>query len=704
MARHSSDRHEHQHLRLRFPVALLALLSQLSACAIQRDRFEDPPAPCPADLEAAASVLPDTQRVEPPAGRWETLAAVVRARSGHTLVLTEPNASGADQLLTVDPDHGALVALDAQTLQVLHTWPVGQDPYHVATADGIAWVSLRGGNAVARVDLQTDAITFLKTERAPTGLAILPGGDLLVAVSGPDRLLRLDGTTGELRQERTTPGGTPRTVALSANGMVMTTAPQGDLVSGHVQTALTNWDYQRALETDGMVTSCNSTLATASLSPGHAFSIATDVQNFYIAHHVVNSGKEKDSLAANAEVDPEACVAQAPLPQYYGGHVAAGCLTGPRRPIELATTKIDIDSQASAPAWPASNGFINPTMRGGKALAGEIDQPVDIVLHPTLEMAAIAGRGSDNVLLISTATSQVLGTAELPLGSAPAGLAWSRDGKRLFALARNRFRVTEFTLPNLSAPFAPLALQPSHESAQFAADPLTERQQRGRQLFFQSRNPAISAEARFSCASCHVNGDNDGLVWFIADGARQTPNLAGRLQGTGPFNWKGSQSLLANNMADTVHRMGGGGLSTADMEALEDFVVNALPAPVNPNLAPDGLTDQQLRGQALFTNPTVGCAGCHTPGVGTDGLSHDVSTANELDKSIAKMRGDPKSAGLFNTPSLHGLYKSAPYLHDGSAPTLYSLLALTSDLKLMGDTSALSSAQRADLIAYLLTL
>lgn len=58
--------------------------------------------------------------------------------------------------------------------------------------------------------------------------------------------------------------------------------------------------------------------------------------------------------------------------------------------------------------------------------------------------------------------------------------------------------------------------------------------------------------------------------------------------------------------------------------------------------------------------------------------------------------------GTFNTPSLRGLRLTAPYLHDGSAPTLEALLEMTDGL--MGQTSHLTHEERADLIFYLKTL
>ena len=57
----------------------------------------------------------------------------------------------------------------------------------------------------------------------------------------------------------------------------------------------------------------------------------------------------------------------------------------------------------------------------------------------------------------------------------------------------------------------------------------------------------------------------------------------------------------------------------------------------------------------------------------------------------------------FNTPSLKGLARSAPYLHDGSAATLMDRVN-NDQGGLHGNTSQLGSDQKSDLVEYLKTL
>jgi len=59
---------------------------------------------------------------------------------------------------------------------------------------------------------------------------------------------------------------------------------------------------------------------------------------------------------------------------------------------------------------------------------------------------------------------------------------------------------------------------------------------------------------------------------------------------------------------------------------------------------------------------------------------------------------------LIDTPTLRFLYDSAPYLHDGSAATLYDVLTAANPGDEHGVTSHLTEQDLEDLIAFLSTL
>jgi cytochrome c peroxidase len=110
-------------------------------------------------------------------------------------------------------------------------------------------------------------------------------------------------------------------------------------------------------------------------------------------------------------------------------------------------------------------------------------------------------------------------------------------------------------------------------------------------------------------------------------------------------------------------------------------------------------------GEVIFD--VMGCASCHSGGALTDStflapadpLLHDVGTITE---ASGERLGGPL-LGL-DTPTLHELWNTPPYLHDGSAATLLDVLTTKNPDDLHGSTSGLSAAELDQLVAYLLSL
>lgn len=227
------------------------------------------------------------------------------------------------------------------------------------------------------------------------------------------------------------------------------------------------------------------------------------------------------------------------------------------------------------------------------------------------------------------------------------------------------------------------------ETLPVAEDPLPSHLARGRQLFHDETNRRISRDGR-ACASCHPEGRDDGLVWRLGDGPRQTLSLAGRLE-HGPYGWHGAHAKLEDNIRETSMRLGGQGLSEADLAALASYLREGLSVPMRepPSAAEASLVE---RGRDLYTSEKLGCNSCHGLDQGTsDHAVHDVGS---------RAKGESRAA--FRTPPLRLLEASAPYFHDGRYATLEALL--DDNLDRMGQTSHLGSEDRAALLAFLRTL
>jgi DNA-binding beta-propeller fold protein YncE len=206
---------------------------------------------------------------------------------------------------------------------------------------------------------------------------------------------------------------------------------------------------------------------------------------------------------------------------------------------------------------------------------------------------------------------------------------------------------------------------------------------RGRMLFYRTDDTRVSGDG-IACSSCHIDGREDGLTWTTPMGPRQTPMLAGRLDGTAPYGWEGDRVSVGAYIANTVERLGGKGLQPQELDDLTAFLQIARPPPQPAH-------DEVLasRGRELFEGSAQECGTCHLGGA-TDAKVHGFSpTAKDIQTS-------------FDTPSLQFIGGTAPYFHDGRYPTLEALLA--DPASSMGHSASLPEGDRAALAAYLRSL
>ena len=241
----------------------------------------------------------------------------------------------------------------------------------------------------------------------------------------------------------------------------------------------------------------------------------------------------------------------------------------------------------------------------------------------------------------------------------------------------------------------------------------------GKQLFYDAQDDRLARDNYISCASCHNDGGGDGRVWDLTgfgEGLRNTVDLRGRAgMGHGPLHWTGNfdevqdfegqirtlaggSGLLADALFDEGTRalpLGDpkAGLS-ADLDALAAYVASLASAPASPQRAGGALLGAG-GSRAAIAFADNACGSCHGGAPFTDSAldaRHDVGT-------IHAGSGDRLGATLdgFDTPSLIGVWATAPYLHDGSAPTLSAAIAAHA-----GDPT--TAAERAAIAAFLTEL
>lgn len=209
--------------------------------------------------------------------------------------------------------------------------------------------------------------------------------------------------------------------------------------------------------------------------------------------------------------------------------------------------------------------------------------------------------------------------------------------------------------------------------------------QRGEAVFHDGR---LSLDRWMSCASCHSAGHTNGLN-FDTNGdtsygaAKNVPTLLG-CGPTAPYAWTGRFGDIGEQLHESLATsLRGPGAKSEQVDDLISYLGSLAPAP--PRRSPDEPAAQ--RGAEVFAAKQ--CATCHAPPHYTRDIVRDVG----LDDGDGGNR-------RFNPPSLRGVSRSAPYLHDGRAKSLGSVL----DVHQPGSKTPLSEGERADLIAFLESL
>ena len=233
----------------------------------------------------------------------------------------------------------------------------------------------------------------------------------------------------------------------------------------------------------------------------------------------------------------------------------------------------------------------------------------------------------------------------------------------------------------------------------------------GKRLFYAALQP-MSGRHWISCSSCHPDGDPDGRTWQNPEGLRNTQALFG-MAWTHPIHWSADRDEV-QDFEHTIRGdlMQGRGLINGEVHAsLEEpnsglsAALDALAAYSNTHeftlspYAKTGLSEAAERGRELFFSEETRCATCHSGPFFTDSTTkqlHDVGTGN-ADES-------EKMAPAYDTPTLLGIYRTAPYLHHGMATTLEDVLTTQNPNDLHGKTSQLAADQVDDLVAFLKSL
>lgn len=202
-----------------------------------------------------------------------------------------------------------------------------------------------------------------------------------------------------------------------------------------------------------------------------------------------------------------------------------------------------------------------------------------------------------------------------------------------------------------------------------------------------------------SCTSCHPDSRVDGFNWdLLNDGIGNPKNTKNMLL---CFQTPPSMSLAIRHDAQIAVRAGLMYIQfamrpEADAKAIDAYLTAMKPVP-SPYLVKGWfgttgrLSASARRGQRLFKDS--GCAVCHPAPLYASLKAYEVGTTDGMDK------GKP-----VDTPTLIEAWRTAPYLHDGSARTVTdAFLRCSQGKECGGGASKLTGKQKADLTEFVLS-
>jgi cytochrome c peroxidase len=279
------------------------------------------------------------------------------------------------------------------------------------------------------------------------------------------------------------------------------------------------------------------------------------------------------------------------------------------------------------------------------------------------------------------------------------------------------------------------------------SDPYSEAKSvLGRRLFF---DPVFSNSRTISCATCH----NPALSWGDGharahgegadDLAFRSPTLLdvawmprlgwdgkfrdlesvafAPITASGNMNLK-EETLIARLTAEPsfvaafADAFSDGAISRRNIEQALATYERGIVSPEAPfdrwaRGDENAIHEAAKRGFDLF-NAKAHCSGCHGGWTFSDGSFHDIGTAEGKDIGRGRLFATSiKLQYAFKTPTLRDAARRAPYMHDGSVPTLEAVIDLYNRGGIARPSRSelirplgLTNSEKSDLIAFLQTL
>jgi DNA-binding beta-propeller fold protein YncE len=611
-------------------------------------------------------------------------------------------AFGGDGMLAVsDRTLGELVLIDTAGAKVAHRVTLKGEPTGVAwSADNKhVYVSQFGAGSVADVDAASAKVarTFA-VGPYPAGLALAAKrGLLLVAESGNDRLAAIDLATGKTKA--TVPlTCDPQFLAVTPDeslAVVANLRPVGDATRGDHAAVVSLVDLEHFTARAIVLPSGGNNVRGVRVSP--------DGRWAYVVHTL---GKF-----------------MLPTTQLDRGWVNTNAMSiiDLKAGTVYCTVLLDLLSEGACDPWgmaiskdgrtmwvtlagaqqvaKVDLGRLHPLLEGKIPKAGAANlSPADqefakklALLEPYKNSGVqntwfdVAADPSKRALLANDLTAlpvaDVLTRVGLGQAQGPRGTDLSPDGSRLAVAAYYSGQVLLLD-PATLAVAGRIDLGPSRA---------IDEARRGEMIFHDG---TYCFQHWLSCSTCHPSARSDGNNWdLLNDGIGNPKNTKSMLYAhrTPPMMAQGVRADMSAAVAAGFKFILFRQPSDTDVSSVEAYLRTLTPLP-SPHLVAGHLSEQARRGKAIFESNAVGCAKCHSGPLLTNLKLCDVGTRNPNDNSSE-----------FVTSMLVEMWRTAPYLHDGSAATMRDVLTSRNAGDKHGVTSHLTSEQIDDLAEYLLS-
>lgn len=272
------------------------------------------------------------------------------------------------------------------------------------------------------------------------------------------------------------------------------------------------------------------------------------------------------------------------------------------------------------------------------------------------------------------------------------GLDLSPDGKTLAVAAYFSGKVLLLSSATLSV----------SKTVPLPNDPGEDETRRGERYYYSALD---CYQQWLSCSSCHDEGRPDSLNWDLSnDGTGNPKQTKSHVYSseTPPTNVSGCRESALVSARAGYQFIEFQAAPEDRVQATYAFLKSLRPEP-SPYLGADGkLTPDAVEGKRLFEGD-AGCSGCHKGAYFTDMAKHDVGT-RRFGSDGPDNNPTWDTAG-YDTPSLVEVWRTAPYLHLGSAATVRDVITTENrDLKSHGNVAKLTSQQIDQLVAYVMQI